>query len=288
MVRSTLHENSGAPALVLAPVLIDAVGGAGTRTLEHELLDRATQPDYHAWLAGVGIANGCSRPIRLRGTIRDINPATGEIVRMLDAASLPDGALYISCGDRRASVCPACSETYRRDAYHLIRAGLVGGKGVAETISAHPCVFATFTAPSLGPVRTRNGSPDGRKVRCRPRSKSTLCPHGRRTSCGRRHTATDSCLGRPLCADCYDYAAAVVWNVHAPELWRNTTIAIRRQLARVATAFQPGTVQLSYAKVAEFQARGLVPFHAATRGSMTRGIQPPPPCSSPKASISGS
>jgi hypothetical protein len=151
VVPSTSHEDSGVPALALAPCLIDTVGGADTRTLEHELLDRATQPYYRAWLAGVGIANGCTRPIRLRGTIRVINPATGEIVRMLDTQSLPDGVLYIPCGDRRSSVCPACSETYRRDAYQLIRAGLTGGKGVPETISAHPCVFATFTAPSLGP-----------------------------------------------------------------------------------------------------------------------------------------
>ena len=50
-----------------------------------------------------------------------------------------------------------------------------------------------------------------------------------------------------------------------PELWRRTTIAIRRQLARAAKAAGAGKVQLSYAKVAEFQARGLVHFHAIFR-----------------------
>jgi hypothetical protein len=265
VVPSTSHKGGGVPALALAPVLIDTVAGTGTRTLERELFDRAVQPEYHAWLTWTATSNGCVRPIRLCGTVRDISPATGEIVRTLDTESLPDGVLYIPCGDRRASVCPACSETYRRDTYHLIRAGLTGGKGVPETISAHPCVFATFTAPSFGPVHTRNARPDGRIVRCRPRSKSTMCPHGRRTSCGRRHAGGDTSLGRPLCADCYDYAASVVWNVHAPELWRRTTIAIRRHLARIARAHQAGTVQLSYAKVAEFQARGLVHFHAIFR-----------------------
>ena len=63
--------------------------------------------------------------------------------------------LYTPCGDRRASVCPACAETYRRDTYQLIRAGLTGGKGIPDTVAAHPCVFATFTAPSFGPVHTR-------------------------------------------------------------------------------------------------------------------------------------
>jgi hypothetical protein len=279
VARSSSRDGSGVPALALAPVLIAADSGASIRTLDHELLDRATRPDYHTWLAGTVTTNGCVRPIRLRGTTRDINPGSGEIVRALDTDSLPDGVLYIPCGDRRASVCPACAETYRRDTYHLIRAGLTGGKGVPETVSAHPCVFATFTAPSLGPVHTRSGRPDGRTVRCRPRRKSTTCPHGRRMSCGQRHAATDTCLGRPLCADCYDYAAAVVWNVHAPELWRRTTIAIRRSLARTASAYQAGIVQLSYAKVAEFQARGLVHFHAIFRLDATgpAGQLTPPP-----------
>jgi hypothetical protein len=60
---------------------------------------------------------------------------------------------------RRASVCPPCAETYRADTYQLIRAGLVGGKGVPETVTGHPCVFATFTAPSFGPSTPLSGEP---------------------------------------------------------------------------------------------------------------------------------
>jgi len=253
------------PALALAPVLIDTGTGASTRTLDAQLLDRAARPDYHQWLAGTAAAGGCVRPVRLRGTIRDINPATGEILRTLDTDTLPDRAIYTPCGDRRGSVCPACAETYRRDTYQLIRAGLTGGKGIPETVASHPCVFATFTAPSFGPVHTRHLQPGGRAARCRPRRKATVCLHGRRLSCGQRHRETDSCLGRPLCSDCYDYQAAVVWNAHAPELWRRTTIAIRRHLAKTARAHGIGRLQLSYAKVAEFQARGLVHFHAIFR-----------------------
>jgi hypothetical protein len=255
------------PALALAPVLIDPGTGTGAspRPLNTQLLDRATRPDYHAWLAQTATANGCTRPVRLHGTIRDLDPATGEILHTLDTETLPDGVLYVPCGDRRASVCPACAETYRADTYQLIRAGLTGGKGVSETVSAHPCVFATFTAPSFGPVHTRRQQANGRPARCRPRRKKAVCPHGRRLSCGLRHKEADPCLGRPLCPDCYDYNAAVVWNAHAPELWRRTTIAIRRHLAKTARAAGAGTVQLSYAKVAEFQARGLVHFHAIFR-----------------------
>jgi hypothetical protein len=255
------------PALALAPVLIDPCTGTGanTESLDAQLLARATRPDYDQWLTGAAAARGCVGPIRLRGTIHDINPATGEVLRTLDTDALPDKAIYTPCGDRRASVCPACAETYRADTYQLIRAGLTGGKGIPETVTAHPCVFATFTAPSFGPVHTRNTRPDGRPARCRPRRKTLTCPHGRRLSCGLRHKDTDTSLGRPLCADCYDYQAAVVWNTHAPELWRRTTIAIRRQLARTAKTAGVGKVALSYAKVAEFQARGLVHFHAIFR-----------------------
>ena len=172
--------------------------------------------------------------------------------------------IYLPCGDRRASVCPPCAETYRADTYQLIRAGLAGGKGMPESVSIHPCVFATFTAPSFGPVHTRVELPGGKIARCRPRRKASYCPHGRRISCGQRHKEDDACLGRPLCPDCYDYAGAVVWNAHAPELWRRTIITLRRQLDKKAKAHGV-RVKLSYAKVAEFQRRGLIHFHAIFR-----------------------
>ena len=68
---------------------------------------------------------------------------------------MPDGVIYKPCGNRRVTTCPGCAETYRRDAYHLIRAGLTGGKGITPDVATHPAVFVTFTAPSFGPVHTR-------------------------------------------------------------------------------------------------------------------------------------
>jgi hypothetical protein len=227
-------------------------------------LARAARDDYPAWLAQAAATGGCSRPVRLRGQVRHIDPATGEILRTLSTADAPDGVIYTACGDRRASVCPACAETYRADTYQLIRAGLAGGKGVSESVAVHPCVFATLTAPSFGPVHARITGPGGQAQRCRPRRKHIVCPHGRSLSCPHRHRETDTCLGQPLCPDCYDYAGAVVWNAHAPELWRRTTIALRRRLDKLAR--DHGTrVKMSYAKVAEFQRRGLVHFHAIIR-----------------------
>jgi hypothetical protein len=263
------------PALALIPVLVDDRTGAGasTRTLDAELLERATRDDYQHWLSTALAADGCVRPIRLHGTARDIDATTGEILHDLDTEELPDKAIYLPCGDRRASVCPPCAETYRADTYQLIRAGLAGGKGVPESVATHPCVFATFTAPSFGPVHTRLTTDSGKVVRCRPRRKANYCPHGRRISCGQRHKETDACLGRPLCPDCYDYNAAVVWNAHASELWRRTVITIRRRLAKLAKT-HGARVKLSYAKVGEFQRRGLIHFHAIFRLDGTDPIHP--------------
>lgn len=264
----TVNGRSGTTSspLALASVLVDdGTRAAGSsRSLNIELLQRATRDDYDRWLITAQAAGGCVRLVRLRGTIRDIDAVTGEVLDGLDTEDLPDKAIYVPCGDRRASVCPPCAETYRADTYQLIRAGLAGGKGMPKSLAAHPCVFATFTAPSFGPVHIRVLTSGGTVARCRPRRKASFCPHGRRLSCGQRHKATDDCLGRPLCPDCYDYAAAVVWNAHAPELWRRTTIAVRRRLERLAKT-HGAQVKLSYAKVAEFQRRGLIHFHAVFR-----------------------
>jgi hypothetical protein len=75
-------------------------------------------------------------------------------------------------------------------------------------------------------------------------------------------------LGSPLCSDCYDYEGSVLWNATCPELWRRTTIYVRRQLAKIkglcAKEFS-ATTRLSFTKVAEFQRRGVVHLHAIFR-----------------------
>jgi hypothetical protein len=89
-------------------------------------------------------------------------------------------------------------------------------------------------------------------------------------------------LGQPLCPDCYDYASHVVWQWFAPDLWRRFTIALHRALAHhlgvlASELSEVATVQ--YAKVAEFQRRGAVHFHALIRldGPRTRdGVSDPP------------
>jgi hypothetical protein len=71
-----------------------------------------------------------------------------------------------------------------------------------------------------------------------------------------------------LCADCYDYVGHVLWQWHAPELWRRFSIGLGRTLARRVGVSRTEFRQLarvSYTKVAEFQARGLIHVHAVMR-----------------------
>ncbi|MEU4327736.1 replication initiator [Nonomuraea dietziae] len=242
-----------------------------------ELLARAARDDYDAWLTSAVATGGCTHPVRLKGEVAEITPS-GELLALHETTDRPDGILYTSCGNRREAVCPACSAVYKRDAYHLIRSGLAGGKGVPETVAHHLALFVTLTAPSFGVVHTRRTAKNGRQIPCRPRRNRELCRHGRDISCPRVHREDEKCLGKPLCPDCYDYAGAVVWNAHAPELWRRTMIGFRRILDRHAKRHGV-KVQVRYAKVAEFQARGLVHFHALVRldGHDPDGAIIPPP-----------
>ena len=180
-----------------------------------------THAGYDAWLDHVWHAAACTRPVRLRGDIKHIDPATGELLRTIPTIGMPDGVIYKPCGNRRATTCPGCAETYRRDAYQLIRAGLIGGKGITPDVATHPAVFVTFTAPSFGPVHSRpvrqHTCPDKSRCTCRPqpchaRRDAATCEHGRPAACFTRHRRDDPELGQPLCPDCYDYPAHVVWN----------------------------------------------------------------------------
>ena len=119
-----------------------------------------------------------------------------------------------------------------------------------------------------------------RLLRCRPRRRQQTCPHGQPLSCSRRHARDDAQLGDPLCADCYDYTGAVLFNAHASELWRRFTITLRCALARQAGMSSKNLaarLRVSYAKVAEYQRRGVVHFHAIIRLDGPAGPAIPPP-----------
>jgi hypothetical protein len=251
----------------------DPITGSGPGATADDTGHPAT--DFRRWEDEFAADDGCAHPIQLRSRTDMIDTATGELAPLYGQAS-------VACGNRREAVCPACSQVYKRDARQLVKAGLAGGKGIPETITGHPCVFATLTAPSFGPVHSRRMR--GKTILpCRPRrdAKARRCPHGRDISCPTRHLEQDPRLGQPMCPDCYDYASAVLFNAYAADLWRRFVTYLPRQLARLLGMTQKdlrALARIRFVKVAEYQARGVVHFHAVLRlDAPGEGYQAPPP-----------
>ncbi len=245
-----------------------------------QVLARAADPaGYEAWAARAQAAGWCRHPVRLVGATRRYNAEDGQLAGIFASDQLPDRVLLKACGQRRATRCPTCSAVYRSDAYQLVAAGLRGGKGIPETVAAHPAIFATLTAPSFGPVHSTRNAAAGEPRPCRPQP-TGVCPHRQPRACHLVHDPDDPQVGSPICPDCFDYRSAVVWNALAGELWRRTTIAARRSLARAAGI--PATklsahVRVSFAKVVEYQHRGVVHLHAVIRLDHPDQPADPPP-----------
>ncbi|WP_449351311.1 replication initiator protein RepSA [Streptomyces shaanxiensis] len=222
----------------------------------------AGSPGFDRWQDQIRRTGGCSDPIHLTGLVLHKDKTTGALLHRYSTEGEPGGRLRIACGNRRASRCPACAFTYAGDTYHLIRAGLVGDdtRDIPATVRDHPRVFATLTAPSFGPVHNR--------------------PKGGVCGCGTRHGADDPALGTALDPATYDYAGAVLFNNHASELWMRFANRLRREIARRAGLTQRELAEVcrvSYGKVAEFQKRGAVHFHAVIRLDGPDGPDSPPP-----------
>ncbi|MER7967871.1 replication initiator protein RepSA [Streptomyces sp. NPDC096080] len=227
-----------------------------------DLLRVASASDYHRWEDQVRRTGGCADPIHLTGWTTHKDKTTGTTVHHYSTASEPGGRLRLACGNRRASRCPACARTYAGDTYHLIRAGLAGDdrRDIPSSVREHPRVFATFTAPSFGPVHNR---PDHGACRC-----------------GTHHPADAPELGSALDPRTYDYAGAVLFNNHAGQLWQRFTNRLRREIAARAGLTQRGlkeSARLSFGKVAEFQKRGAIHFHAVIRVDGPGGPDSAPP-----------
>ncbi|MFJ8710278.1 replication initiator protein RepSA [Streptomyces anulatus] len=227
-----------------------------------DLLRVASAPEFHRWEDQIRRTGGCSDPIHLTGWTLTKDKTTGETLHHYSTETEPGGRLRLACGNRRASRCPSCAWTYAGDTYHLIRAGLAGDdrRDLPATVRDHPRVFATLTAPSFGPVHNR--------------------PERGTCRCGSRHSADASELGTALDPETYDYAGSVLFNNHAGDLWMRFATRLRREIAARAGLTQvelKESVRLSYGKVAEFQKRGAIHFHAVMRIDGPDGPGTPPP-----------
>jgi hypothetical protein len=229
-------------------------------------------------LQQITATGGCAHPVHLSGSTTTRDTLTGEVLHHYDTTAEPGERLSVRCRNRRATVCAPCSRLHAGDTFHLVRAGLMGGKNVPPSVRDRPRLFVTLTAPSFGPVhRAATGS----RPTCRPRRDHGVCEHGRPTYCAQTHSdPADPSPGQPLCFDCYDYTGHVLWHAHAGRLWKAFTdnlyhhLAARTGLSRTALR---RTVRISYAKVAEYQRRAAVHVHAVMRLDGADGPDQPPP-----------
>ncbi|WP_434098892.1 replication initiator [Streptomyces xantholiticus] len=240
---------------------------------DRDAIRLAQDPQFPRWLEQITATGGCSHPIHLSGSTTTLDGTTGEVLHHYDTRHEPGERLLVRCRNRRATVCPACSRLHAGDTYHLVRAGLLGGKNVPETVLHRPRLFVTLTAPSFGVVH-RAGE------RCHPRRDGGTCEHGRPRGCGTVHAPDDRLIGQPLCPDCYGYTQHVLWHAHSTKLWDRFVIDVRRRLASSAGLVQARFgehARLSFARVAEYQKRAAVHIHAVVRLDGAAGPDTEPP-----------
>ncbi|WP_145502924.1 replication initiator [Streptomyces sp. CFMR 7] len=240
---------------------------------EQDLIRLANEPQFARWRSQVQRTGGCENPVHLSGWTTRYN-ALGNTVAHYDTTGEPGRRIIVRCGNRRKSQCTSCSYLHSGDSYQIIRTGMGGGKGTPESVAGHPQIFVTLTAPSFGAVHRAGPAP------CRNSSPQSTCPHGRSLACQLQHSEGDERIGSALCHECYDYSGHVLWHAHAGELWNRTIRNIRRLIADASGVKRNqlnNHIRLTFAKVAEYQKRGAVHFHAVMRLDGPSGATSPPP-----------
>ncbi|MCF3130244.1 replication initiator [Streptomyces olivochromogenes] len=240
---------------------------------DRDAIHLAQGPNFPRLLEQITATGGCSHPVHLSGSTTTLDGTTGELLHHYDTSDEPGERLLVRCRNRRATVCPACSRLHAGDTFQLVRAGLLGGKNIPAAVRHRPRLFVTLTAPSFGPVH-RAGEP------CHPRRNGGVCEHGWPLGCGVVHAPDALLVGQPLCPDCYDYSAHVLWHAHASKLWDRFVIDVRRRLASSVGLVQSHFARharLSFARVAEYQKRAAVHVHAVVRLDGPSGPDDEPP-----------
>ena len=166
-----------------------------TNAVVDQMVRRASSMGFESWWRRAESVGFCTHPIQLTGT--------DEFGR--------DRVVWTRCNNRRAQICPSCSDLYARDTWQLVHAGTAGGHhDIPAAVADRPQVFVTLTAPSYGPVHTTARAGDKRHRVCRDHHRTggyRRCPHGKPLWCSTTHGEGDIHVGQPICADCYDYTA---------------------------------------------------------------------------------
>ena len=180
----------------------------------------------------------CENPFVIRRTA--IDTLTGEV---------NSNEFEKRCGNRRAGVCQGCSKMWRDDAFFAL---LKGARQHNDNVT-----FITFTA-------------DGAKTFGATHTAQRSGNVSERCACRKFHKIDDAVIGTPVQtkrkkAKPFDYRKIVEFNHYAPRLTAITLQKIWRQLA-THTGRTEKESKLPYARVIEWQERGLVHVHVIVLG----------------------
>ena len=234
---------------------------------------RLVDGSFDAWAetaAGVGY---CARPVRLTGRIVDRRHGHRRGARLVlvgrRAARRALPGLRQPPRRRLPVLLPGLRPRHLRDDPRRARRRQDRPRARSRTTRccsspSPPRRSATSTAPDPSA-----GAAHRRPVPT-PRHGRELCRHGRPVGCMRDPRArTTRSTGPPLCADCYDWdvrGRLAVVGPRAVATYHHRPAPRPRHHARCPRVGGCGDVaSLQYAKVAEYQARGLVHFHALVR-----------------------
>ena len=213
-----------------------------------QMIRRARSAGFTTWWQRVEAVGFCANPIHLAG--RD------ELGR--------EHQVFTRCNNRRATVCPSCSDLYSRDTWQLIHAGLRGGHhDVPATVADHPQVFVTLTAPSFGAVHTISAASG-----CHPRGARPPSVHTEGRCGAIAHTAT----AMPSSDNRYAVSATTTSGTScSPGTLQSYGGASPSAFVDFCNASlvdrgeRPEHTRISFMKVAELQRRALPHFHAVIR-----------------------
>ena len=169
----------------------------------------------------------------------------------MKCADRSTGEIYLGktiekpCGSRLHERCPHCSEIYARDARSVFNGGVEHQPEPVEHFT-----FVTLTAPGSHVF----GQTHQRVQRFRKGKK----PYVVRCACKHVHRQDDVQIGSPIDPSTYRYDLAAEFNAASSRLLAITLQRVGRMVGE----------KLSYARVAEFQKRGLIHFHILIKGQV--------------------
>jgi hypothetical protein len=188
----------------------------------------------------------CRHPIHL--WLRTLDTDTNELGAPREVVK--------DCGTRRESLCPHCATVYRRDAFSVVRSGMVNGDGQMIMLT-----FLTLTAPGSEEF----GAVHSRRMKYYKDERRKPTHYG--CECGAWHNEKSALLGQPLDPLTYEYEKAAQWNALSARLFSVTIQKLARLVFGTDAKGKPRG-RLEYIRVAEYQRRGLIHFHVLVRGSI--------------------